>query len=810
MHKNTKQLACLFSLVLLCLLMASCRNKPDLGESPADNRQSFDYDWTFSLGDHPAAKNVDFDDSRWRKLDLPHDWSIEHAPDPAAASGNDGGYFPTGIAWYRKSFDAPAAWQGKKIALYFEGVYMNSEVFVNGRSVGVHPYGYSSFFYDLSAFLDYGQSNLIAVRVDNAAQKNSRWYTGSGIYRHVWLYVNDPLHIEPWGVFISSRHISHNKALVQVNTRISNKSNATQRVRLSTLIEDEDAVLAGRGEKSLLLSAGEELEVKQQIKIKQPRLWSPDTPRLYSVKLSLSRQDSVVQQVAYPFGIRSIAYSPEQGFLLNGQTVLLNGGCVHHDHGCLGAASYDRAEERKVELLKKAGFNAVRTAHNPFSPAFYAACDRLGLLVIDEAFDGWRTAKTTHDYATYFDEWCQKDLESMVLRDRNHPSIIIWSTGNEIIERTEPQAVRTAKMLADMVRKLGPGRPVTSALTTWGQGWTIFDPLFAEHDIAGFNYQMHRAEADHERQPSRIMLQTESYPKDAFYSWNMVRQHPYIIGDFVWTAMDYLGESGIGGYYYPGEEAVNHWVNDRYPWHGAYCGDIDLCGRRKPISHYRSMLWNDSDSLYLAVYEPDPKEGAIRLTDWAVRPCRASWTWPGQENKNIDVVVYSKYEKVRLYLNDECLGEQACGQDQEYQAIFSIPYKAGVLKVCGLKGSEELATSSLRTAGPAAKIVCTADRSLLTANGQDLAFIEIAITDAEGILCANAEHRLHFELSGAASIAGLCNANLKDSESYQATSRLAFQGQALAVIKSRRQAGPIQLTLSSPGLPSTSIRLRSE
>lgn len=326
------------------------------------------------------------------------------------------------------------------------------------------------------------------------------------------------------------------------------------------------------------------------------------------------------------FGIRSIAFSTDKGFQLNGETVIINGGCVHHDNGCLGAKAYDRAEERRVERLKSAGFNAVRTSHNPPSQAFLDACDRLGLLVIDEAFDGWRTQKTPHDYAQVFDDWWQRDIAAMVLRDRNHPCIICWSIGNEIIERTTPEAVETAQKLADRVREFDVIRPVTSAMTTWGQGWEIFDPLMAAHDICGYNYQLQRAESDHERMPERIIVNTESYPRNAFFIWDQIQRHSYIIGDFVWTTMDYLGESGIGGYYYPNEKADEHWQSPRYPWHGATCGDIDLTGWRKPISHYRSMLYNDDERLYLAVREPNPDDGEIALTGWAVWPTWESWT----------------------------------------------------------------------------------------------------------------------------------------------------------------------------------------
>ena len=413
----------------------------------------------------------------------------------------------------------------------------------------------------------------------------------------------------------------------------------------------------GSNELKVDLTAGSEKEISQNIKIKNPLLWSSETPNLYLAQIQIIQDNKTIDITQNSFGIRSLKFSSKNGFHLNGKMVKLNGGCVHHDNGCLGAAAYDRAEERKVELLKSAGFNAVRTSHNPPSEAFLNACDKLGLMVIDESFDCWRESKNPYDYARFFDKWWQRDLESMVKRDRNHPSIIMWSTGNEIIERKKPEAVKTAKMLADYIHKLDKTRPVTSAMTTWDNDWEIFDPLMAAHDVCGYNYQMQRAPSDHERIPSRIIVQTESYPKDAFYNWNMVQNHDYIIGDFVWTAIDYLGESGIGRYFYPGEPEGEHWQRDFFPWHGAYCGDIDLTGWRKPISHYRNILWNDDENLYMAVKEPNPDSGEIKLTSWSVWPAWESWTWPGHEGKEIQVEVYSKYPSVRLYLNDKLIGE---------------------------------------------------------------------------------------------------------------------------------------------------------
>lgn len=774
-----------------------------------DRRQLFDYNWKFSPGDHPAATANDFNDKNWRDLDLPHDWSIEGKLNAENPTGNDGGYFPAGIGWYRKKFTVPATGKGKRMYIYFEGVYMNSEVFINGRSLGIRPYGYSSFYYDLTPHLDYDKENVVSVRVDNSQQKNCRWYSGSGIYRHVWLFMTGPVHIDHWKTAITTPEISNEKATVQVRTLVKNETGLAQRIVLSTRLTGKNAKSAGNNEVKITLPANDVKEILQTITVNDPMLWSPGDPNLYKAQIKVIRDGTTIDSTENAFGIRTLAFSTENGFQVNGKKVVLNGGCVHHDNGCLGAAAYDRAETRKVELLKSAGFNAVRTSHNPPSEAFLDACDRLGLLVIDESFDGWKESKTPHDYAKYFNDWWQRDIEAMVYRDRNHPSIIMWSIGNEIIERKKPQAVETAGMLGGLVRTLDPTRPVTSAMTTWDKDWEIFDTLFAAHDIAGYNYQLHRAPSDHQRVPSRIIVQTESYPRDAFANWKLVNDNAYIIGDFVWTAMDYLGESGIGRYYYPGEPEGEHWEKNFYPWHGAYCGDIDLTGWRKPISHYRDLLYNDSKKLYMAVREPNPDKGTIKETMWSVWPTWENWTWPGREEKDMQVEVYSRYPKVRLYLNDKLVGEQPTTVEQQFKATFTLPYAAGVLKAVGVEDNRESGSTTLKTAGKAAKIRLIADRREISANGQDLSFVTVEITDAFGIIQPNADNQLSFSIKGAGVIAGVDNANLKDTAAYVSNVRKAWNGRALVVIKSMKKGGEIKLKVGSAGLSPASITINA-
>jgi beta-galactosidase len=602
--------------------------------------------------------------------------------------------------------------------------------------------------------------------------------------------------------------VSSKKAVVLVKTKVKNETESAQSIVVKTLLSN-NSKNAGNGQTQVELLAHSEKEVTQTIQVSNPKLWTPETPYLYQAQIQVLKGKKVVDDTKTDFGIRSIKFTAENGFQLNGKTVKINGGCVHHDNGCLGAAAFDRAEERKVELLKAGGFNAVRTSHNPPSEAFLEACDKLGLLVMDESFDCWKIGKNSNDYSKYFNQWWQRDLEAVVLRDRNHPSVFMWSIGNEIPERSDPDAVKTARMLLDAVKKIDKIRPVTSAIVNNDKNWDVFDPLMAVHDVAGYNYNLHRAPDDHKRVPSRIIVQTESYPKDAFNNWKLVQENNYVIGDFVWTAMDYLGESGIGRWYYSGEVPGEHWEQDFFPYHGAYCGDIDLIGWRKPVSHYRSMLYNTNEKLYMAVREPAPEPLEIKETWWSVWPTWESWTWPVFEGKTVQVEVYSKYPKVRLYLNDKLIGEQATTREQQFKAAFSIPYSPGVLKAVGVENDKEVESAILQTAGDAAKIKLTADRKEILANGQDLSYITIEITDKDGIFQPNAASRLDFKIEGQGVIAGVDNADIKDTEQYVGNTRKAWHGRALVVIKSNQQAGEIKLSVTSNGLEGKNIIVKS-
>jgi len=774
-------------------------------------RLLFDHDWKFLLGDPAGAESASYDAAAWRTVELPHDWSIEGRIDPKNPMGGSGGFFPAGVGWYRCEFAVPATWSAKRVSVEFEGVYMNATVYINGHDLGTHPYGYTTFLHDLTQHLKPGGgNNVLAVRVDQSKHQNSRWYAGSGIYRHVWLHATGPVHVASWGTCVTTAEVGADRATVSVKTRIVNESGKPSNLALQTVLYTSSGVAAGRSNSNAAVNPGDSVEVSQDISVSKPALWTPDSPNLYRAVMRVMQEGKAVDEVSTPFGIRSIEWSAEKGFLLNGKPAKMTGGCVHHDNGPLGAAAFDRAEERRVELLKESGFNAIRTAHNPPSPAFLDACDRLGMLVMDESFDCWSKGKNPFDYNVAFHDWWRRDIDAMVLRDRNHPSVVMWSIGNEIPERGEPLGAQEAKMVADYVRSLDRTRPVTSALNFIAGKWNDTDGYYSALDIGGYNYNLNNHVEDHRREPSRVMACTESFAQSTFDYWDMADRFPYIVGDFVWTAIDYLGESGLGRWYYRDpKDTSREGYGAPYPCHGADCGDIDLCGNRKAIAHYRNIAWNRGEKLFLGVRQTPPEGKELRVTRWGVWPVYASWTWPGMEGKPLEVEIYSRGEMVRLYLGDQLIGEKPTTRAEKFKASFSVPYAPGVLRAAAIQEGKVIAESALRTAGEPARVRLTADRVSLKANGQDLSFVVVEAIDANGQPHPNAEHQVTFSLKGSGAIAAVGNADMWSEEPYQGNQRRLFHGKALVVVRSSRKPGALTLTASAPGLESSTIRIES-
>ena len=779
------------------------------------------------------------------KVDLPHDWDIYETPNPSTgATGTGGGWYPGGKGEYRKTFKTPDA---EVVRLHFEGVYQKAEVFINGQKAGQHAYGYTPFTVDITPYLYKDKrDNEVVVKVNNSEQPNCRWYSGSGIYRHVWLLTMPAMHIAENSVAITTPEVSNKQAKVDILVSIVNEVKQPRQIddvevsfkggNFTMTPQSEETKRIFKEKYSSFNSTGSAL-CGMSFTIDQPRLWSPDDPYLYEATVKLKEKGQVIDEKTMKFGIRSFSFDAKKGFVLNGKPLLINGACVHHDDGVLGAMAFDAAEIRKVKLMKEAGFNLIRTSHNPTTRAFLDACDSLGMLVIGEAFDGWRTAKTTYDYSTLIDSCYRQDIYAMVLRDRNHPSIISWSIGNEVIERKDIRVITTARQLKQAILQMDNTRPVTEALCAWDRDWEIYDPHAEVLDVVGYNYMIFKHKTDHERDPKRIMWQTESYPRDAFKNWALVQDYPYIVGDIVWTGLDYLGESGIGRYYYEGERPGEHYVDGGQPdWHGAYCGDVDITGWRKPISHYREMLWKttvdmpehewkdgqmsstsiEDDGLYIAVKEPDGYHGKIHQTAWSVWPTWESWNWAGSrdpkgatvsswEGKPIEVDVYTRDPQVKLFLNDKLIGTQNVNRSTEFKAVFTVPYEAGTLRAETCWGR----IKTLSTADEPARLRLTPDRRIITADGQDLAFITVEVVDSKGNVCPDAAIPCEAIVKGQGSLLSFASADLKDREPYTSPKVTTWKGRALLVVRSTQKKGNAQVSIKST-LPTSTITIKSK
>ena len=775
----------------------------------------FDDNWKFSLQDVKGAEKPSFNDKIWRDIDLPHDWSIEKLPGQEAgkvrgpfskeSKGTTAtGYTVGGVGWYRKTFILNPKDKFKSTIISFDGVYMNCDVWINGKFLGNHPYGYTAFDYDISSYLNpSGKPNVIAVKVKNEGQ-NSRWYSGSGIYRHVWLIQKQAVSIVQNGICVNTERIADNNAIVNISSEVENKSGKSTAPKLLINILDSDGKTVQTVESQIkTISTGSEV-FAQSITIPEPKLWSVETPNLYTAIIQVIDGGNVSDEVRTIFGVRTIHFDAKTGFMLNGKKVLLKGGCLHQDNGFLGSATIDRAEERRVQLMKAYGFNAIRTSHNPPSKQFLDACDRNGVLVLDEAFDMWERPKNPQDYHLYFKEWWKKDLKSMIYRDRNHPSVIMWSIGNEINERADSLGFAIRKQLVKEVHTLDSTRPITEAICSfwdhWGQKWSTTAPAYADLDVGGYNYLNNQYEADHAEFPERIMVATESYPAEAYVFWSQVEKNPWVIGDFVWTALDYLGETGCGNSTY-GPKEVQRVGLKSWPWFNAFCGDIDLCGFKKPQLFYRDVIWNNS-KLEMMVHEPISDGMKETYSYWGWPNEYQSWNWTGSEGEMMDVRVFSKCQAVRIELNGKIIGEKPVGDNTNLIATFKVPYEQGVLKAIALNNGIEVASKELRTTGAPAKIKLTADRSEIKTDRNDLSYVKVEITDAQGNVIPDANIPVTFIVSGVGEIAGSGNACPTDMESFNNSICKTYHGQALVIIRPLKdvKAGTITLKAEANGL----------
>jgi len=786
-----------------------------------ERRISFNEGWRFWKGDAAGAEQPGFNDSAWRALRLPHDWAIE-GPFAANQNPHTGALPIYGTGWYRKSFTLPESAKGRLISIQFDGAMANSTVWINGKELGGRPYGYIGFAFDLTPHLHFGsEDNVLAVRLA-PEDHSSRWYPGAGIYRNVWLDITGTVHVARWGTYVTTPEITPDKATVSVKTEIRNESPREAKIVLQTSVLDATGLIVSRNRMEASIPGAGVQIVPATVSVNAPQRWDIDHPYLYTLVSEVLDGTTALDRYTTPFGIRTIKFDHDKGFLLNGRAVKLHGVCNHHDLGALGAAVNRRATERQLEIMKAGGVNAIRTSHNPPSPELLEFCDRLGLVVMDEAFDMWRVPKVPNGYSKYYDQWSERDLRDMVHRDRNHPSIIMWSIGNEIPEQDQPEGATEARRLTGVFHDEDPTRPTTSAFNNWTGA--IKNGLADEVDLPGFNYQPMRYEQilkDHpswtiygsetascvssrgvyhlpiEKYDKHRSLQLSSYdiiaPPWAYcpdVEFTYQDRLPQVLGEFVWTGFDYIGEPTP---YFNGRGPQP----EDWPARSSYFGMVDLAGFPKDRYYLYQSVWTTKPMVHVLPH----------------------WNWAGMEGKNIPVMCYSNADEVELFLNGKSLGrkkrfsdvwEMPVGRNvspdrkfaTKYRLIWQVPYQAGTLKAVAYKEGNQVAMEEVRTAGAPARIVLQPDRRTIRADGDDLSFVTVRIEDKNGNLCPMADNLVRFAVTGAGSIRAVDNGNAATEEPFQADHRKAFSGLALLIVSAEAgKTGTIQVTATAEGLP---------
>ena len=834
----TKILNLIYAIALM-LVVNACAN----ADASAPRSANFDEGWKFNLGDSAAYSQPDFNDSSWRSLNLPHDWAIEGDFSKENPSGTGGGALPGGIGWYRKTFTVPGYKEGEKVYIDFDGAYMNTTVYINGHELGTRPYGYASFSYDITPWLKEGD-NVIAVKVDNSDQPNSRWYSGCGIYRHVWLRKLDAIHVAQWGTYVTTSDITPDSATVNIATTVDNTSATDAEVTLTTRVIDPQGKVAATVTASDNIAAGKSATVNQTARVADPQLWSLDNPALYSVVTDVAVGGKTVDTYQTTTGIRTIEFTADKGFFLNGEQVKINGVCMHHDLGALGAAVNTRAIRRQLEILQEMGVNAYRASHNPPAPEVLALCDSMGILVMDEAFDMWRKRKTERDYARFFDEWHERDLTDLVTRDRNHPSIIMWSIGNEVLEQWSDAAADTLSLeeanlilnfghgadklakdddemsvnsmltakLADIVKQLDPTRPVTAGMNEPNPGNHLIKS--GALDVIGLNYHDEWYDDAEKNYPGKPLLGSETVsalmtrgyyknPSDSIIIAPKRWDIPYEDPSFACSAYDnehvpwgtthenslrrmkddrVMGQFIWTGFDYIGEPTPYGW-----PARSSYFGIVDLAGFPKDVYYMYQSEWRpDKTVLHLFPH----------------------WNWtPGQ---TVDLLAYyNNADEVELFVNGKSQGVRSKG-DGEYHVMWRVPFEPGTIKAVSRKAGKTVAEQVIKTAGEPAQIRLTPDRATIAADGNDLSFVTVEILDSDGNLCPTAVNEVTFTVEGAGQNEGVDNGNPISLERFKADSRKAMAGKALLIVRNNGKKGDINVKAVSPGLSDATVTLKAK
>jgi len=795
--------------MFLLLLLNQCISKHENGRTIV----SFGKDWKFQLGDVPGAEAVGFADAAWRKLNVPHDWSIEGEFSEKNPATPGGGALPGGIGWYRKSFKVSEEDLKGSVFIDFDGVYQNSEVWINGHSLGKRFYGYSSFRYELTPYLVAGdKDNVLAVKVDNSTQPNSRWYSGSGIYRNVWLVTTGKTYVEHWGMVVTTPEITDAMAKVKTTMRIKNNLKGGQKLLVKTVINDPSGKEIAQGKMDTNGVKDSVLITSFDFVVKNPVLWSLDAPKMYSAFSQIYVDGDLVDSYTTPFGIRSFKFDVDKGFFLNGKSVKINGVCDHHDLGCLGSAINKRAIERQMEILKGMGCNAIRTSHNPPAPELLDLADNMGFIILDEAFDMWKKPKNKFDYSTVWDVMHKKDLQDMILRDRNHPSVIMWSIGNEIPEQGDSTGTTIAKELAGYIHELDMTRPITSACNNPGPANFIIRS--GALDLIGENYHQNDYKNFPDSFPGQKFIGTETVsalmtrgvydmPSDSIRrwpvrwdipfttgnkdftcssydnvsapwgstheeTWKIIKKYSFLSGQFIWTGFDYLGEP----------------TPYSWPARSSYFGIIDLAGFPKDVYYMYQSEWTKKDVLHIF----------------------PNWNW--KEGQIVDIWAYSNADEVELFLNDKSLGVKK-KQGDDLHLMWKVPFIPGTLKAISRTAGKEVLVKEVKTAGAPAKLVINADRSAIKADGTDLSFLTVDVVDENGTIVPDADNLVKFQVEGSGAIVGVDNGDPVSHDSFKVPQRKAFHGKCLVVVQSGEKAGIIKLTANAEGLPTVTVEIKT-
>ena len=837
-------------------LVSALDSQAQTPEGPPRVREAFDFGWKFLRGDAQGAQQPAFADAAWRSLDLPHDWSVEGPFAQNEPSSGPGGNAPTGIGWYRKRFRVPASFKDRKVAIEFDGVFQNGEVWINGHYLGKRPFGYISYAHELTPHLNLAGENVIAVKVDNSRQPGSRWYSGSGIYRHTWLRAVNPVHVAQWGTFVTTPRVSKETAMVQVRTKVLNEAAAAAACTLASAVVDGAGKVVQTAEAAQEIGPNGDYEFTQQLTFENPALWSVGAPSMYTLRSTVRVGQRVVDECETPFGVREAVFDADKGFLLNGEHVKLNGVCLHHDAGSLGSAVPERVWERRLEILREMGCNAIRTSHNPVAPEFLDLCDRVGFCVMNEIFDEWKAGKPQvrgNGYSLYYDDWHERDVADFVRRDRNHPSVVLWSCGNEIGDQLSARGVEILRDLLNIFHREDPTRLVTA-----GCDQIAAEPrpapveFLGQLDVVGYNYADRWRErkelyysVDKAAHPNWRMIGTESsgmggirgdyrgmVPSapgqaaavpappaaapaagpgrggpagaggmfggrgfgrgfrglDTEQLWRFVRTHDYVAGDFMWTGIDYLGESG-------------------WPSHGASSGCIDSCGFPKDGYYFYQSQWTEKPMLRLFPH----------------------WNWKGREGQFLTVACYTNCDNVELFLNGKSVGTKGFafpryGMQGRYgqqgpQAMsgirttndlhlsWDVPYEPGTLKAVGTKAGKEAVTVEIATTGDPAAVNLSVDRDTIRADRRDVAHVTVKVVDSQGRMHPDAENGITFEVEGEGRLIGVDNGDMSNMEDYKGKQKKVFHGMCLAIVQSTAKAGQIRVTATSPGLRPATVTI---